>query len=516
MKIVNYHDIINYVKYNEIDKIETLDKPYEDIVFACVRHNNIEFLQKYISKFDDGNNVLISDYMMHVFFDYERTDMIKLLMKNNIKIICELDYVDDIDQLRKRLECCHNNNFIYVYTDELMENLSRLGIIADSEEIFSQYNLEYKINKRCVNHATIESIDWLYKKYKLGQINFEYSYYAIQNAINTNSIELLKWWIDHSDEFELKYDNLTLYRSDYEILNFLLNEQDTIKINITSEVIFKGFINYDFQVEDIDILKLDCLYDALIKNNSIFQYDNPFIGSVKILNWLYDKFKAGQFDLKYTKNNFINNVAYNYIECIKWWFDHSDEFNFDHIVIDENDYYENRYNENDYSVIYEDSSDFDNKLFMGDMSIKSIKYVYFEQKNIKMIPNSKMIDRLFDTNRSHIIELIDLFYHNRHLNENGFDYTHRAIDYCQEPEYLKWWLKHMNELELKYTSISIDQLLRKYYSKENYLASREKWYECLKFWCDNRFVIQPKFTRDLLVQYLNDDPDEQLLRVLLD
>ncbi len=523
MKYRSFFLADDVVRYSEFDKLETLDDLNDEVVYACIKYNNIEFLQRYISKFNNGTNIIVPKYMIHQLFDYERTDMINLLMKF-FEIVYDLDNVKDLDEFRTKLEYCHRNNFEYMYTHNLPDNLSRLGVLEDSEEIFAKYNLEYKFSKNGVDNAAYESIKWLYKKYKLGNLNFEYSCNAIQNAIYKNSVELLKWWIYHSDEFELKYDDLSFHYTGLEVIKFLLYEQDIIKSNITFEKICKNYINNSYTTHDF--AKLDLLYDSLIKNDCPLQINNPFISSVEILNWLYDKFKLGQIDLIYTKNNFINNIGNNCIDCIKWWADHSDEFNFDHIVIDENDYYENHYDENDLSIIYGDDDDYYNKLFIGECYLTTVKYIFFEQKIIKMIPYSRIIDRLFQCNTSESIKVIDLFYENKDSNELGFDYTSNAIDYCQRSEKLKWWLDHIDDLELKYTSKSIDQILHGYYNNDNYLGMQ--LHECLRFWCDNRFVIQPKFTRDLLVKYLNedsnensnddenDDLDKEYLRVLLD
>jgi hypothetical protein len=521
-------NFINFKHKNDItlDVLNKLDKPDDNFVHECINYDNIELLQSYIIKFNN-NDSLLSNYLMFRFYVCKQTDMINMLIKNNINIQCDLDQIKDIVQLRKCLEYCRENNYKYVYTNLLLDNIFKYNwmvehnfivhnkmegnIVEYIEEIYKEFNLEYKISHDCVDYASIKYINWLYNKYKLGYIKFEYSNYAIKNAIITNSVELLKWWIDHSDEFELKYEDLIFYNTKIETLNFLLYEQDVIKIEITPEIFITNFICFiNNQDKENTYEILDFVYDYLIKNNYDINLDleNVYISSVNILNWLYDKWKLDQVKLKYTKNNFIYNISGNDFDCIKWWFNHIDDFDID-IVIDENDYILPNYDIRDKIFIYID-----------ELSIEMIKFLYFEQKIIKMNIYPKMIDILFNTNK---LDTIDFFYNIKH--EYNFEYTSDAIDNCNHTYAMKWWLAHMNELELKYTSKSIDKILNQ--SDDDLIMTESDWSNShsqshdikskyLKWWCDNRLVIQPKFTKDLLIKYIHDNPDEQYLSVLLD
>jgi hypothetical protein len=519
---VIYPDYEKIVLNNEIDKLDMITEQNVYFISACIKYDNVELLQMYISKFnnidsdsgsgsDNNEKVIIYNHIIFQLFDLQRTNMINMLIKNNINTKCILDFIDEIQQLKKILEYCRVNDFAYSYTNVLIDNLSQLAIIPTNamelDEIFQEYNLEYKMSDYSIDYATCESLEWFYKKYKDGYIKFEYSHEAIQNAITTNSIELLKWWIDHSDEFELKYIDLYFPNAKIETLKFLLSEQDTIKVFMTPEIFMRDFISYHFDVDNDQIIIYDYLYDTLIKNNYDLKLGNANINSVNTLDWLYSKFKLGQIDLNYTKQNFIQNISDNAIDCVKWWISHNDEFNID-IVISQDDYYYSNYDncyDEDENVIedeYDDQDYMEMKVYIEHFTLKMAEYLYFEQKVIEMNICSKMIDRMFVRCER---EFIDLFYHNIVLlNEMSLDYTSYAIDFCIDTFTLDWWLEHMDVLELKYTSKSLD------YNLINNIP------KCIKWWYDNRFIIKPKFTRDLLIKYVNEYPNTDHLLELLD
>jgi hypothetical protein len=515
-------DFDKIVSNNEIHKLDSIKTQNVNFIKSCIAYDNVEFLQLYILKFNKTNNnqkiIIYKDLVFHMF-ELQRTNLINMLIRNEIDVILHLDFIKDLKKLKNILEYCRVNDFKYNYCDVLIEKIAQFHIGNEEliDEIFKNYNLEYKIVDNSIDRATFASIQWYYKKYKEGHIKFKYSNYAIQNAITTNSIELLKWWIDHSDEFELKYHNLHFYNTKIETLKFLVSEQDTIKICITPKIFIKDFISHRMDIDNDQIIVYDWLFEILIKNNYHLNFAGIYIESIKILNWLYDKYQSGQIELKYTKKNFIGNICNDSVDCIKWWFSHNDEFNLDNIVITEDDYFNNDLEYDDIENTSEDACDDDlfvedsseedyyemseYKIYIENINLAMAKFLYFEQKVIKMNIYIMMINRIFI--RCHI-HLVELFYNARNTNDIIFDYTSDAIDYCIHTYALDWWIKHMDELELKYTSKSLDYNF-------NYNVPR-----CIKWWYDNRYIIKPKFTRDLLIKYVNTHPNDDYLLELLD
>jgi hypothetical protein len=100
---------------------------------------------------------------------------------------------------------------------------------------------------------------------------------------------------------------------------------------------------------------------------------------------------------------------------------------------------------------------------------------------------------------------------------HGFNYTSRAIDNCFDPIVLEWWVKHINEFKLKYTTKSIDQITG--YSDLAACAKDGYVERTLKWWYDNRFIIKPKFTKKLLLKYIEShsksDPNYNYLKELI-
>jgi hypothetical protein len=312
--------------------------------------------------------------------------------------------------------------------------------------------------------------------YKKNLLDFEYSENALLEAIILNDIPLIKWWIKHSDEFELKYDfsNVQWHVLSINTIKFLYEEQDVIKMIIPHNIMQMLFWNSDK-------VTLDFWYDLLIKNNiEPFPESLKFneILSLEILEWLYQKHQLGLLKLHYNLNIFFENIDWQGYKVIQWWFSHADEFNIQQIILEEKDY----------KVIE----------YFARTSTNIISYLYFEQKIIRMQLYPQLIDELC---RDRNFDLLNLFYNNRDTYD--FTYTNDSIDLCQDIGIYEWFYQKRNELELKYTKKCFDTLCIK--NKEKHL----------KWWFDHRSELEIKFTEDKLRQYISKDSNRDYLSELL-
>jgi hypothetical protein len=132
-------------------------------------------------------------------------------------------------------------------------------------------------------------ISWVYEQYLLGVLPFTYTAASLTNAIMSGNMRSVKWWINHADEFELKYRDFT-GTSNVPMLKFLLWEQSIIEIPI--------------------------LDDDLIDKLSL-------MGSIQALDFWYENRKLYQF--KYSSNAIDRTL---YIESLQWWFNHMDTLEF--------------------------------------------------------------------------------------------------------------------------------------------------------------------------------------------
>lgn len=113
-----------------------------------------------------------------------------------------LDYLITLDLLDWYYS--HRDTVKMNYTCTMVDNNASIKFI---DWFFSHPDLEFKYSCRMIDTLSykghIEALDWCYDKYKSALIKFEYSENAINGAIQNGYINPIKWWLKHSDEFEL-------------------------------------------------------------------------------------------------------------------------------------------------------------------------------------------------------------------------------------------------------------------------------------------------------------------------
>jgi hypothetical protein len=100
-------------------------------------------------------------------------------------------------------------------------------------------DFEFKYSYKAIDSISRGSLDvlkWWYDKYTAGLLKFEYSIDAFKNAAFMGDANIVRWWIDHDDEFELIYDDAIFYTSDIIVLQ-ILSECPSIIITVDEQLI---------------------------------------------------------------------------------------------------------------------------------------------------------------------------------------------------------------------------------------------------------------------------------------
>jgi hypothetical protein len=178
-------------------------------------------------------------------------------------------------------------------------------------------SIELKYDFTVIDDAFINrygnNLNWWYDKYLQGY-KFEYSERALESAMMFGDMEKIKWWVDHSHEFKLKYNNQIIHTCSLKVLNYIFFEQDVIKLSIPDKV--------------IDYTTSTHLLSFLLDNNMAFEYTTKAMDSAYIhaLHWWYNR--RHQLELKYTHKAFdallhIDNTS-NAL-TIDWWYNKRNE-----------------------------------------------------------------------------------------------------------------------------------------------------------------------------------------------
>jgi hypothetical protein len=498
---IDYDNFVNYmykiISNNDIESLQNIDSDIligNELKFLddCIVHNKFDLYQWYIEKYQVET---ISKFTVARLFLFRRYDMIKFSVDKKLFLSVDLECFN-IESIEQILEYIHNTNiceiedpinFIYV--------ACRSGKIEYVYEIFMKYNMKFTINHKCINRANLQSLEWFYSMYKKNLLNLEYDEMALQNAFRANDVSRLKWWVEHSDEFELKYgfEYFEWFSLSLETIKYIFEEQDVIMLKIPDNIMELLFY-------ESNKTKLDYWYDLLLRKNiEPFPKSLNFakITDIKVLDWIYHKYQLGllKMHFEFDLNTFLYTIRNESIQTLRWWFNHADEFNIKEsfILNDQNyDYYLNL-----------------------KMSNKTVKYLYFEQKIITMKLYPLIIDCICEQGD---LNSLNLFYNNKDLYpDSGFVYTSDAIDLSQNIDIYEWFYQKSNELEFKYTEKCIDTLCMANIdyidigdNAKNNCVSKE-----LKWWFDHRFDLEIKFTEDILRYYISKNSNRDYLSVLL-
>jgi hypothetical protein len=183
----------------------------------------------------------------------------------------------------------------------LFENRDKVG-----------FELDYMIIDNINN---VDTLDWFYNKYQLGLLPFSYTEKAIANAFNKNILGILKWWINHANVLEIKYDlNMFTYYTNLNIIKYILSEQNIIEIPIHKFIDNcqnHYILNYIYEEKHI--------FGFDYTTNSIDYTTHP-----DILNWWFQH--ANVLKLKYTKLAIDYACKRDQLEIIKIWYDRRFDF----------------------------------------------------------------------------------------------------------------------------------------------------------------------------------------------
>jgi hypothetical protein len=488
---LNKFDVLNYIYDNNLYDESFIDGMKTLSTLRC----NFKVFKWLHNKFPNItlNNILVGG----IFGCKEYQEYIEYIIDN-----VYYDYID-LDNIRydeNQIQYCINNmhQLKLKYTSKMIQKIllrTSADVGLKMQEYFGellnfilQASLDGKLDisiwsdEILVDSADENYLEWLYDKYKLNLIPFNYSRQAINSAVY--NLKKIKWWISKQNEFikDDYKDNIAIqkHKIDFEILKYLIEEQNVISIKIDIKTIESFIVN-------VQIRNLEYLFDnrhylqieELFSDKYINEWQNfvANIFNIKLLNWMYTKHKSDLFPFKYTHKAFDNAVNYNRYDVFNFFINNCIQ------------------NKGDLELLHTvDSDDF------------SFRYITKTMGSL-LLTNRDLIkikiNRLIDTVQN--IEILDELYLNY---RNEFHFTSDAIDNCQYSYILLWWFKHAIEcggrLELLYTELAID----------SNLIGNPQNPNILKLWYDFRFKFNPQFTKEYLISYVHRDYDDR--KYLLD
>jgi hypothetical protein len=338
---------------NEINNTSEFDDlTVERMLAVAVRNGHTELLDKLLSKIP--NLMEVHTWMIHTAMVNHRLiilDWVYSLSDGPSYFDpCILGYNGHLSRLVEILTWFNERPSIRItYTRELF-----VGIASNSKFIaimtwFIDNNVElkapwlYELVDHMCSVDNVEPLQWWYDKCQEGYWDFGYSIYALDTAINMPCINVIKWWVDHSNEFELKCSSRGLYHIDLSTLEFLAEHNVPIIVdaklieyyNISNRGSNLAVLNYFYDNRDkYGFPFAPDIIDAICKVNNrsdtlewwLERYADlnlthttksmDYAVSVHILNTFY-KYRD-TIELKYTHtamDNAIND------EIRDWWFD---------------------------------------------------------------------------------------------------------------------------------------------------------------------------------------------------
>jgi hypothetical protein len=338
----------------------------------------------------------------------------------------------------------------YLFIDfvSTSNNLKLLDCLFDNRDI-----IEFKYSSYAIDYAHSEVLNWWYHKHTLGLVEFKYSDGFIRNAMF--KISTLKWWIDHSQEFKINPLCNCIQFANLETLKYIIEDQNFFIIKVTPDLL----------ISLVNITNRPDILEYLFENRDKvgFEIDERVVDMIianETLEWFYSKYKLGLLPFIYSGKAIMNAINRNLIDVLKWWIDHAD--------------------------VLEIKYDLNMLIFVN--TYKLIKYILLEQ-NVINIPIHYFIDNCQDD------IVLNSIYENRHLH--GFDYTSKCIDYSTNSKVLDWWFTHANVLELKYTEMAIDN------------ACNNNYINIICLWYEKKFDVELKFTKEILLKYINEELEQR-------
>jgi hypothetical protein len=151
-------------------------------------------------------------------------------------------------------------------------------------------------------------LDWWYHKHTLG-LEFKYTTAAFNLAICTMNRPVMQWWMDHADEFEIKFDPNDMCNLLIDSIEYLLMEQTVLQIKMPSNIIDNtcsmALINWMWDHRD----SFGFIYSA-----SAMDY-----GNIDKLNWFWDK--RDELELKYTHESINRVLRDSRTREVEFWYD---------------------------------------------------------------------------------------------------------------------------------------------------------------------------------------------------
>jgi len=339
---------------SELSKVvETLDL-VNAVPWAC-QANRIDVLDYFLDT-DENFFKFINQYtLIHLAIQYKSLDTLKWLQSRVEKLHIEyqhvrtmlyshlfdmLDWLIDnhsFDACFAKLDICFDTvilNYLLskrtqikiIFESDLLRLASIMGYIYfldwywdHRHELGWQFDHElgWQFDHECIDRTTYHSLEWWYKKYQLGEINFEYTEKSIDNALKYSNIDIIRWWISHS-EFELKYSPIDLSDCSHNMFHFLLTEQKVIPIKIE-----KNLIN-DISRKDQFPYKLEFLFQNRAEFGFEYTVDSIDCAyTYHILEWWYEH--RDELELKYTNralDRVFSKMYYqDYYQITDWWYE---------------------------------------------------------------------------------------------------------------------------------------------------------------------------------------------------
>jgi hypothetical protein len=468
------------------NRIDILDKIYENnydiknfantIISSSITNSNFETFKWLFQKVPDYK--LRNEDVNSIFYTNNYQEFIEYVIDN---VYYEYIDLNKISNLNGSIQYCINNmhKLKLKYTSRMIYRLTQFDSPYDKDnkcyrEVLDcilqaslDGRLDYSIwsDTEIFDKAGYHNLQWLYDKYKLNLIPFNYTINAIHNA--RYDIEKIKWWLNKQDEFSIEC-NISLEEIPLEIFKYLYEGEHVIKIKLDTDAFESLLANDQFDI-------LEYLFDK--KNNLELihfcnEIDYDYFSNYEGLVWLYSKYKLGLISFKYTHNTFDNAVTNNYFKIVQWFIDNCIQNGGELELLQTVD-------SDDFDFIYVDS--------------RVMQYLLNKQDIIKI-----NISRVIETTTSeHILSNL----YKKYIEKFDITTVSNAIDNCKIKSVLEWWFDHSIEnggmIHLNYSELSIDNLFKN--------DDGDRGLRLLKLWYDNRFKFTPKFTKEYLISYVNED-----------
>jgi hypothetical protein len=467
----NRIDVLNYIYDNNLYDINRVDDFTNTIMKLSIEESNLETFKWVDQKFTNKSNFNVQN----IFNTKNYVEFMEYVIDN---MYYEYINLDNIRITENQIQYCINNmhKLKLKYTSHMIERLVMNSCdLLDPIDILNfvlQASLDGKIDYNIwldpviVDRAAYDCLLWLYEKYKLNLLPFNHTINAVHNG--KYYLDKIKWWVSKQDEFSIKCD-LNLVGMPVDVFKYLFEEQNIINLVLDKDSLHSLLMYGQYNILEYLIEKkhTDELLE-LLNDNYIDECANS-----STIEWIYSKHKKGLFPFKYSNDAFDYAVLYGNNLICEWFVDH---------------YIQNK---GELELLHTvESNDFD----FSYTNVKTISYLLSIQDLIKI-----NIQRVIDTAVSP--DVLDYLYKN---HNDEFCFTSSAIDNCYSYYTLKWWFNNAIEsggtIELKYTELCLDNAFKEQNFDRNSL---------INLWYENRFKFIPKFTKENLISFVNQDYDNR-------